>query len=105
MTTRIIEIDASQWKTVIDFLTALRTAVGSPHQHGWSPDAFIDSMIWGGINELEAPYAIHIVGSDQAPQEVRDYIDLMVSVLAEARRWKLENRGEDTDVSLSVLNR
>ena len=99
----VIEIDGSQWKTAIDFLTALRTAVGAPHWHGWSPDAFIDSTIWGGINELEPPYEIHVIGSGQTPQEVKDYIDLMTSVLEEARKWRLENRGDDIDVSLRVI--
>jgi hypothetical protein len=37
---KIIEIDASGWKTVVDFLEALKRAIGAPDWHGLSPDAF-----------------------------------------------------------------
>jgi hypothetical protein len=52
---RIIEIDGSDRQSVKDFLTALRAAIGAPDWHGWSVNAFIDSMIWGGINQIEPP--------------------------------------------------
>jgi hypothetical protein len=55
MELRLIDLDASDWQTVLDFYGALRSCVGAPEGHGWSPDAFIDSMIWGGINRLEPP--------------------------------------------------
>jgi hypothetical protein len=99
---RVIEIDASGWVTGADFLTALRTAIGAPETHGWSPDSFVDSMIWGGMNREEPPYEIHIVGSEDAPVEVKEYIALVANALREGREWKRTNRGADTEVRLKT---
>lgn len=91
---RIIEIDGSDWQSVKDFLTALRAAIGAPDWHGWSVNAFIDSMIWGGINQIEPPYEICISGCECVPKEVTDHIDLLASALADAvsGSWAIEAR-------------
>ena len=102
---RIIEIDGSDWQSVKDFLTTLRAAIGAPDWHGWSVNAFIDSMIWGGINQIEPPYEIRISGCECVPKEVTDHIDLLASALADARKWKLDNRGEDAEVSLRIAHK
>jgi hypothetical protein len=99
---RIIELDASRWQTPLDFIRALQTAIGAPKGHGSSPDAFVDSMIWGGMNSVEPPYEVCIVGSERVPKAVRDYVDLVASELANGRKWKREKRGEDTEVSVRV---
>jgi hypothetical protein len=52
---RIIELDATKWETVLDFYYALLAAVEAPKGHGKSPDALIDSMIWGGMN-MDLPH-------------------------------------------------
>jgi Barstar (barnase inhibitor) len=78
---RVIEIDCSDWQSVKDFLTALRAAIGAPDEHGWSVNAFIDSMIWGGINQTEPPYEIRISGTERGPKEIRDHIDLWLQRL------------------------
>jgi hypothetical protein len=52
---RATELDAGGWTDPVDFLRALRAAIGEPEVHGWSPDAFVDSMIWGGMNSVESP--------------------------------------------------
>jgi len=65
---RVIEIDGGNWQSVKEFLTALRAAIGAPDELGWSVDAFIDSMIWGGINEIDPPYEIRIFGLERAPK-------------------------------------
>ena len=102
---RLIEIDCSDWQSVKDFLTALRAAIGAPDEHGWSVNAFIDSTIWGGINQTEPPYEIRISGTERGPKEIRDHIDLLASALADARKWKLDHRGEDTEVSLRIAHK
>jgi RNAse (barnase) inhibitor barstar len=102
---RVIEIDGSDWQNVKDFLAALRAAIGAPDWHGWNVNAFIDSMIWGGINEIEAPYEIRILGTERASKDVTDHINLLASALAEARKWKLDYRGEDTAVSLRIASK
>jgi len=99
---RIIELDATGWKTPLDFLNALKIALGSCEGHGLSPDAFVDSMIWGGMNSVDPPYEIRICGSWSATEEVRDYIDLMISIIARGRQDKLNLRGDDTEVSIRI---
>ncbi len=101
---RIIELDASKWANALDFLLALKAALGSCEGHGTSPDAFVDSMVWGGMNNVEPPYTVKVVCSSDAPLEVREYIDLMVNVIREAREWKLSNTSTDTDVSIEVVS-
>ena len=97
---RRFELDGRNWQTALDFLAALRLAIGAPEWHGWGPDAFIDSMIYGGINGVEAPYEIIVIGSEKASQEVRDYIALMASVLEEAGAEKLA--GENFPLALRI---
>jgi hypothetical protein len=42
---RIIELDASKWANALDFLLALKAALGSCEEHGTSPAAFVDSEL------------------------------------------------------------
>src|SRR5690242_17277259 len=100
--TRVITIDGSRWQTVMDFLVALRGAIGAPEWHGSSPDAFIDSMIWGGVNSVEPPYCVRIVGSEHAPEDVRDYIQLTISALMDGRADRAARGRDDVDVSLAI---
>jgi hypothetical protein len=97
---RTIELDASGWKTPIDFLSALRAAIGAPEEHGWNPDAFIDSMVWGGMNSVQPPYTIQIVGAAYVPKEVTEYIFLISSAIKRGREDHCRRRGSDVDVSL-----
>ena len=80
-----IQLNAANWKTVLDFYDAILTAVGAPKWHGESPDALINSMIWGRINSLEPPYKIEIYGLRSAPDGVREHVDLVKQAIAEAR--------------------
>jgi len=74
---RIVELDAAGWTTVGDFLEALKKALGAPKWHGTSYNAMIDSMVYGGINEVELPYEVHVRNSEPAPKDVRDAIELL----------------------------
>ena len=76
---RIITLDASGWKTPLDFYDALLPALGAPHWHGRSVNALIDSMVYGGINAVEPPYEIHITGTTHLPPAVRQELDWMVA--------------------------
>jgi hypothetical protein len=99
---RIIELDATQWKTIIDFYDALLAAVGAPKWHGKSPDALIDSMIWGGINAVEPPYIVKISGAATLPKDVHDRIELIKNVLAEGRMDYRSRRGGDVEVAIEI---
>jgi hypothetical protein len=97
---RIIKLDASKWKTVTDFYDALLAAVEAPKGHGKSPDALIDSMIWGGMNAVEPPYTVQISGLSTAPKEVRDHVQLASDVLVNGRIDRKRHKGDDVDVSI-----
>jgi hypothetical protein len=99
---RIIEIDARKCATVIDFLRELRTAIRAPDWHGWGPDAFVDSMIWNEINELQPPYLIKVTGSDRALPEVAAYASLVAEVVRRGREERRDADGVDIDVSIVV---
>jgi hypothetical protein len=99
---RLIELDAQGWKAPLDFLCSLADAIGSPEWHGMTPDAFVDSMIWGGVNSVQPPYTVQIKNIATAPREVADYVSLVGSVIGEARQERFRRRGDIVDVNIST---
>ena len=99
---RIIHLDATKWKTVLDFCRALRAAIGAPNYHGNSPDAFIDSMIWGGINAVEPPYTIRISGAATLPKDVREQVELVKQDLASGRVDYQNRQSGDVGVAIEI---
>jgi hypothetical protein len=97
---RIIELDATKWNTVLDFYHALLAAIGAPKWHGISPDALVDSMIWGGINAVDPPYTIRISGVSSLSKEVREEIELAKEDLANGRDYRKRHKDEDVEVSI-----
>ncbi len=98
----LIELDAGEWKSPLDFLQSLAGALGSPEWHGMSPDAFVDSMIWGGINSVEPPYTVQIKNINYAPSDVTDFVSVMISAIKEARQERFRRRGDNIEVSISA---
>jgi ferredoxin len=99
---RLIELDAGEWKTPLDFLQSLAVALGSPEWHGMSPDAFVDSMIWGGINSVEPPYTVQIKNITCAPNDVADFVSVMISAIGEARQERFRRRGDNIEINIST---
>jgi len=99
---RIIELDARNWDNVLDFYSALKEALGSCRGHGDSPDAWVDSMICGGMNEVEAPYIVHITGAATCNAKLKGEIALLADVIKDARLWRLQHYGDDVDVSFQI---
>ena len=97
-----IELNAANWKTVLDFYHAVFAAVGAPKWHGESPDALIDSMIWGGINAIDPPYKIKIPGLGSVPKDVYEHVDLVKRAVADARTEYCRRRNADIDVSIET---
>ncbi len=81
---KIIELDANGWLTALDFYDALLAALGAPHWHGRSIDALIDSIIYGNINPVEAPYRILATGLDKAKHEAFHELTVAFACLAQA---------------------
>jgi len=99
---KTIELDATKWKTVLDFYHVLLAAVEAPKGHGKSPDALIDSMIWGGMNAVKPPYTVRISGLSAASQEVRDHVQLVSDLLTEGRIYRKRHKGDDVEVSIVI---
>ena len=97
---QIIELDATKWKTVLDFYHALLASIGAPDRHGQSPDALVDSMIWGGINAVEPPYSVQISGLSATPKDVQDHVELVSGMLVEGRIYRKRHNGDDVEVSI-----
>ncbi len=103
---RVIELDASEWRNAIAAVDALKQAIGSPEWHGASPDAFVDSMIHGGVVELEPPYTIRILGLAKASANARQYIRDLAGALAaqggvEVRPRVGEEMGDTIELQLN----
>ena len=79
---QIVDLHADDWVSVLDFVNALKKAIGAPDWHGDGVDAFLDSMIYhDDINELRSPYTIRIGGLDKAKPEAKDAIRLVARLI------------------------
>ncbi len=101
---RIIELDATNWKTYDDFYKALLPSIGAPKWHGQNLNALVDSMIWGGINALEPPYTIRISGAATLPKNIRDHVETAKRALAEGRMDYQKLRGGDVGVAIEIVS-
>ena len=96
---QIVELHADGWVTAIDFMNALKKAIGAPDWHGSSVDAFLDSMIYhDDINALKSPYTIRIGGVEKAKLEAQDAIRLLARLINE-----LGASDRDTDLEVAIL--
>jgi hypothetical protein len=99
---RIITLDGKNWKTISDFYDALLAAIGAPSWHGDSPDALIDSMIWGGINALEPPYTVRISGVGTLPKDVSDEVERAKWAIGQGRKDYQKQEGGDIEVAIEI---
>lgn len=66
-----IVLDAAGWTTADDFYTAYLAAVGAIEGHGHNLDAVWDSLRGGDLTTIVPPYRVRVLGSANAPDEVR----------------------------------
>jgi len=92
---KLVQIDASHWKNVLDFYDALLAALGAPHWHGRNINALIDSMVYGNINAIEAPYKIQVTGTAHIPAEVQQELTFVVLAIGEAQ-------GGNSDIEFEI---
>lgn len=83
---RVIELDASSWSEILDFYNALLAELGAPDWHGRSVAALIDSMVYGHINAVEAPYLVKVTGTARIPAAVKDEIASVTRIFAEHQK-------------------
>ena len=96
-----ISLDGAHWQGPLDFYEALRSALRPNDGHGYGVDAFIDSMIYGGMLEIEPPYEVlvHNVG----PADIRHAVEELSHFLAKARAERQADYGDDVNVSLRLV--
>ena len=99
---RLIELDATKWKKVLDFYADILRALEAPEGHGESIDGLIDSMIYGRINAVEPPYVVRVLDANSLPKEVRKHIETVKVALGEARVQLRKWHKRDVDVSFEI---
>lgn len=78
---RCITLDASKWITRLDVYEALLSALGSPDGHGRNINALIDSMVYGHINEIDAPYKIVVTCTKTiSPEAASELLDIILTL-------------------------
>lgn len=80
---KTVELDGSLWTTCDDFYEAFLPAIGAPEWHGRNRDALWDSIAHGGINEIEAPFTVHIRGLSDT--ELKAFLHTIECLFEEAR--------------------
>ena len=99
---KIIAIDATQFRHKLDFLDAVLGALGSPDWHGKSIAAFVHSMIWGGMNQLEPPYVLRIDNIEAAQSPIREFAVTLRDCLIKARQEHVARTGRDVEVAIAL---
>jgi RNAse (barnase) inhibitor barstar len=98
----IIELKAQDWRTWEDFYGALLVALGAPNEHGRNLNALIDSIVWGGMNAVEPPYKIIILGVEDLSKDIRDEIHALKEGLTRARAERLASGERDVEIALEI---
>jgi RNAse (barnase) inhibitor barstar len=80
-----IRLDARGWTDVESFYGAFLAAVDAPAWHGHSLDALSDSLIGGGINGIEPPFAIEILSPARPTPALAALFDALVGIVDDAR--------------------
>ena len=92
---RTIKLDATGWKTPVDFYDAILAALEAPHWHGKNANALRDSMWGGDINGIEPPYRIWITGTAKLPGDVAREVEYMVTDINKVQ-------GKDADILFQI---
>src|SRR5712672_2855548 len=100
----IIELNAQSWHSREDFYSALLAALGAPKSHGRNLNAVIDSMVWGGMNAVEPPYKIRVLGTENLSEDIRAEIDVVKQALANARAERRASGGPDVEIGLEITS-
>ena len=81
----LIELDASGWSRAEHFYAALLPALGAPAWHGRNLDALYDSLFGGGINEVQPPLRVNVIGVDCLSEEMRAFLRKVEVLFADGR--------------------
>jgi hypothetical protein len=101
---RVIELDARNWTSALDFYDALLGATGAPALAARNVNALMEFMIWGGMNTIEPPYLVRIKHVKGSPKDVTNEIELVQQTLVMARTQYQVQHGSDVNVSLEIIS-
>ena len=87
-----IIIDWEKIKSKDDFYNCFLPQVKAPSWHGRNLDALNDSLVTGGINEIEPPYCIKNINSSSSNEAIIDFQRKVFSIFTDAA---IEARGID----------
>jgi|SRR5271165_674516 len=99
----IIELDTTRWTNVADLYAELLPALGAPAGHGTSVNALIDSIIWGGINQVSPPLLIRFLHTSQLPESVMKELRTAKVGLCEASKDFYKADGQEIDVTIELI--
>jgi hypothetical protein len=80
---RTFTLYASEWKTPLDFYESMLAVLEAPRWHGANMNALIDSMFYGGINNIDPPYKIWIKGAANLPADVKTELGWLAEAVEE----------------------
>lgn len=81
----VIRLDGRGWADVESFYDAFLAAIDAPSWHGHSIDALADSLIGGGINGVEPPFAVEILCPARSVPALTALFDALVGIVDDAR--------------------
>jgi len=97
---RMLEIDASHWRSQRDFYDALKGLLGSVERHCCSSEAVVETMIYyPDLNTQQPPYDILI---RNASAELRPFLFDFACGVAQARQDRRASREWGDDVAVVV---
>jgi RNAse (barnase) inhibitor barstar len=96
---RIIELDATNWTELLDFYQELIKMLGSPKWHGLSINAFVDSIVYGGINKIIPPFKIIIYNTNSISIILRNQINRDISYINE----HIKSKKLEKEIEISIL--
>ncbi|WP_304186435.1 hypothetical protein [Phenylobacterium aquaticum] len=97
---RTIEIDGAACATVKAFCAVLKDEIRALPGHGDSIEAFVDSMIWGGLSQLPPPYLVRVRGLHGGP--IAAFVKELSESLGYARMERRDRKGEDIEVMVQL---
>jgi len=95
-------LDAKWWKCEGDFYSALLEKLAAPAWHSHGLDAFVDSMIYGGINGVEQPYNITIQNTGSLDEIMKSKINEFIKYI-EKEQIVARKDGYDSEISFELM--
>jgi hypothetical protein len=102
---KILNLDASQWKSPVDFYAAVNAAVKAPEGYSHGVNALFEAMIWDHAGDPDyPPYAVRIYNLPAAPQDVQDEVSLIAKLVPEVLTEFQQRKGRSFPLAFEILS-